>query len=104
MKIRGTTITTPMKPEKVVVKATNLTDEEKAQVRENLGITGSGADIIKDDELSSTSTWSSNKIHATITTNFDNLEGYFSARIGDIDTALDSIIAIQNELIGGEEQ
>lgn len=37
MKIRGNTISTPIKPEKAVVKCQNLTDEEKAQARENIG-------------------------------------------------------------------
>lgn len=38
MKIRGTTITTPMKPESVVVKCKNLTEEEQAQARDNIGL------------------------------------------------------------------
>ena len=38
MKIRGNTIGTPIKPEKNLVKATNLTEDEKAQVRENIGV------------------------------------------------------------------
>ena len=37
MKIRGNTIGTSLKPEKNLTKATNLTDEEKAQARENIG-------------------------------------------------------------------
>ena len=37
MKIRGNTVGTPIKPEKVVVKCQNLTEEEKAQARENIG-------------------------------------------------------------------
>lgn len=37
MKIRGNTIGTPIKPEKNLVKATDLTEEEKAQARENIG-------------------------------------------------------------------
>lgn len=38
MKIRGNTVGTPIKPEKVVVKCQNLTEEEKAQARANFGI------------------------------------------------------------------
>lgn len=37
MKIRGNTIGTPIKPEKNLVKATDLTEEEKAQARANIG-------------------------------------------------------------------
>lgn len=37
MKIRGNTVGTPMKPEKAVVKCENLTEEEKAQARANIG-------------------------------------------------------------------
>ena len=36
-KIRGNVIGTPIKPEKSIVKATDLTDEQKTQVRENIG-------------------------------------------------------------------
>ena len=39
MKIRGNTIGTTIKPEKNLVKATNLTEAEKAQARENIGVT-----------------------------------------------------------------
>lgn len=37
MKIRGNTVGTPLKPEKAVVKCQNLSEEEKAQARENIG-------------------------------------------------------------------
>lgn len=37
MKIRGNVVGTTQKPEKVVVKATDLTEEQKAQARENIG-------------------------------------------------------------------
>lgn len=37
MKIRGNTVGTPIKPEKAVVKCENLTEEEKAQARANIG-------------------------------------------------------------------
>ena len=66
MKIRGNTVGTNMKPEKNLVKATNLTEEEKVMARENIG----AADV---------------------------------KTIGDISTALDNIIAIQEHLIGGGE-
>lgn len=35
--IRGNVIGTPIKPERNIVKATNLTEEEKAQARQNIG-------------------------------------------------------------------
>lgn len=37
MKIRGNTVGTPIKPEKVLVKSENLTGAEKAKARENIG-------------------------------------------------------------------
>ena len=66
MIIRGNTIGTTMKPEKTLVKSTDMTPEEQAQARANIG--AASADVI-----------------------------------GDIETALDAIIAIQNSLIGGDE-
>ena len=39
-KIRGNTVGTTIKPERNLVKATNLTEEEKAQVRDNIGALG----------------------------------------------------------------
>ena len=40
--IRGNTIGTPIKPEKNLVKATALTEEEKAQARANIGAAAVG--------------------------------------------------------------
>lgn len=40
MKIRGNTVGTTLKPEKAIVKCQNLTEVEKAQVRENIGAVG----------------------------------------------------------------
>lgn len=40
MKIRGNVVGTPLKPERNLLKATDLTEQEKAQVRENIGIAG----------------------------------------------------------------
>ena len=37
MKIRGNTVGTTLKPKKVIVKATDLTEEQKAQARYNIG-------------------------------------------------------------------
>lgn len=64
-KIRGTVIGTPIKPEKSLIKAKDLTDEQKAQARVNIGAADASV-------------------------------------IGNIETALDGIIAIQNELMGGD--
>lgn len=41
MKIRGNTVGTTLRPDKVIVKATNLTEKEKAQARANIGVAGS---------------------------------------------------------------
>ena len=38
MKIRGNTVGTTLRPEKAIVKSKNLTEEEKAQARKNLGV------------------------------------------------------------------
>lgn len=65
MKIIGNVVGTTQKPEKVLVKATDLTEDQKAQAQENIGAAS-------------------------------------AAQIGDIETALDAIIAIQNSLIGGD--
>ena len=64
MKIQGNMISTPIKPEKNLLKATDLTPEEQAQARANIG--AASADVI-----------------------------------GDIETALDRIIEIQESLING---
>jgi hypothetical protein len=37
-KIRGSVIATPLKPEKSILKATDLTEEQKAQARANIGV------------------------------------------------------------------
>ena len=50
MKIRGNTIGTTLKPEKNLVKATDLTEEEKAQARANIGAL-SGTAFIEDGVL-----------------------------------------------------
>ena len=66
MKIRGNTIGTPMRPDKaVLVGAEAMTEEQKAQMRENIGAASAES-------------------------------------LGDIESALDTIIAIQEELIGGD--
>lgn len=53
MKIRGNLVGTTQKPEKVLVKATDLTEEQKAQARENI------AACHKDDSRIGTDVWSS---------------------------------------------
>jgi hypothetical protein len=54
---------------------------------------GGGA-IIDDNDVTFDKTWSSSKI-------LDEIMVHVDAAVGDIETALDGIIAIQNELIGG---
>lgn len=61
MKIRGNTVGTPIKPKKVLVKCEDLTEEEKAQARANIGAASiddidTGGSITVDSELSPTST------------------------------------------------
>ena len=43
-RIIGVTVGTSMKPEKALVKASDLTEEQKAQVRANIGVVGTGKD------------------------------------------------------------
>lgn len=38
MKIRGNTVGTTLKPERAIVKCQNLTEEQKAKARENIGV------------------------------------------------------------------
>lgn len=47
MKIRGNTIGTPIKPDKTLVKAQNLTEAEKRQARENIGAWGGDNDYLR---------------------------------------------------------
>ena len=86
MKIRGSVVGTNQKPAKVIVKATDLTEEQKAQARENIG-----AAQIVDGLTTDVTTWSSEYICY-----------FIDSSVGNIDSALDSIIAIQNSLIGGD--
>lgn len=44
MKIRGNTVGTTIAPEKVLVKSENMTPEEQAQARQNIGAMASVAD------------------------------------------------------------
>lgn len=53
---------------------------------------GGSTDVINDAVTSTSTTWSSKKISSE-----------FDKRVGDIDSALDSIIALQIELMGGAE-
>lgn len=53
MKIRGNTVGTPIKPEKVLVKCQNLTEEEKIMARQNIGAGGSLLTVFTDGDTSS---------------------------------------------------
>lgn len=61
MKIRGTTVGTPIKPERVLSKPVTLSEEQKAQARENIG-----ACEINDDQVRMDKTWSSAQISAEL--------------------------------------
>lgn len=61
MKIRGNTVGTTIRPKSVLVKCGDLTKEEQAQVRENLGVSGDAS--INDNAVSTSATWSSEKIN-----------------------------------------
>lgn len=54
MKIRGNTVGTTLKPEKAVVKCQNLTREEKAQARANIGVNDTLTVTINEDVASHT--------------------------------------------------
>lgn len=45
MKIRGITVGTPIKPEKAIVRCDDMTEEEKAVARRNIGAIGNGEEI-----------------------------------------------------------
>ena len=47
MKIRGNTVGTTVKPERVLVKATDLTEEQKAQARANIGV----GDVLTSEDI-----------------------------------------------------
>ena len=61
MKIRGTTVGTSIKPERVLSKPVTLSEEQKAQARENIG-----ACEINDDQVRMDKTWSSAQIQAEL--------------------------------------
>lgn len=142
MKIRGNTIGTPLKPEKNLVKATNLTAEEQAQARANIGadqvfiaeygktsfaemdearaagkllflhtgnnivpmydhVAGSSVSfyrITSSQVINYYRTAKGNWSNKTINLCDERLTG-IESNLGDIESALDTIIAIQEELI-----
>lgn len=51
MKIRGRTVGTTLKPEAALVGATGLTDKQKAQARENIGVVVKYKESTKDDPI-----------------------------------------------------
>lgn len=141
MKIRGTTITTPIKPEAVVVKCQNLTDEQKTQARENIGAVGHGENInLRGQEIHNANAVCigipsvDDGFYMSWETSTENyaVARFYGARgdeatilrgvapgeedwdavtvaqlntvVGDVETALDGIIAIQNSLIGGDAE
>lgn len=146
MKIRGNTVGTNIKPEKILVKATDLTEEEKAQARENIGVKNSSVYHLinesgktvdnpvamlgsymtepKVDDFVLTNTFNlyvvtgvdlvNQRVEVNLLGNLkgdsyvlteqdkEEIANLVSVEMGDIDSALDSIIEIQNSLIGGD--
>ena len=93
-------------PDSVSYTAQDLTSQQKAQARENIG----AADV---DEMADLRRDYDGVIHETagsavrkqindVYNELSNLSQGFDASIGNIETALDSILAIQNQLIGGD--
>lgn len=162
MKIRGNVVGTPLKPERAVVAATNLTPAQQKQARENIGVCdlivtvtngvvshtnsqiyehvqNGGVAYLQYDFLMPLSVTETSATCAYVYDDgiidyfeiydgsFNKAEFYFATseqyydlkqkveglsnisqdhdeQLGDIDTALDSIIAIQNSLIGGDAE
>lgn len=166
MKIRGNTIGTTIKPEKVLVKSENLTEAEKVKARANIGAAsmlvvteGAGgkashnakeifahvqaggmvvfgigfefgselyASFVGGDNVHAHFIFfeahETNDDHVAVGAfsyftidmdgNIDSfgmsvmdavgMQNYITEQVGSIDTALDSILKIQNELIGGD--
>lgn len=135
MKIRGNTVGTPLKPEAALLNCTGLTEEQKAQVRENIGAAESALFVTTDNVHASHNSGeiitalqngrhvilelASGVYAANVSTDqefayFDQLVDNtitrytidphgnvsFANLFGDIETALDAIIAMQEELIG----
>ena len=73
-----------------IASAVIKNEEEIKNLKSN---SGSNVNITIDTEMSDTS---ENPVQNKV------VKGYVDGQIGDIDTALDSIIAIQNSLIGGD--
>ena len=57
MIIRGGTVSTPIKPERNLVKATNLNEEEKAQARDNIGAASKSVEIKVAEQLGAVTTF-----------------------------------------------
>lgn len=66
---------------------------------ENLEVSGGG---ITQDELDQAMLETKEFAEGFTISKFDELTEYVDSKIGDIEEAIDSIIAIQNELIGGD--
>lgn len=94
MKIRGTTIATPIKPEVAVVKCQNLTEEQKAQARANIGAANDAEMVdLRRDYSGNVHETASQAVMTDIDdlhNNLDNLSQEFHSRLGNMETALDS--------------
>lgn len=87
MKIRGNTVGTNIKPERVLEKA-GVTPELAEQVAENTHLVGVALNMC------SGLTSAMDRTEQQVANNTES--------IGNIETALDAILTIQNELIGGD--
>lgn len=76
-----------------LTSATELTDSEKTDIRANIGAAST-------EEFERTAADVSSLIMDV--TNFDSRVSTVEEKIGDIDSALDAILAMHNELIGGD--
>lgn len=94
MKIRGNTIGTPIKPEKNILKATDLTEEEKAQARENIGAAAvgeTGGEVPPTDELVQTVIDALPVYDGSYTDDKENGGSYYTKE--EVDNLIDAAIA-----------
>lgn len=111
--IIGNTLTTPIAMPK---KVSQLENDVGYATKEELAVVENKADLVyavsetanraeniatqaRDDALYAVSEIS--QVESKLNEDISNLSANVDAKIGDIETALDNIIAIQNSLIGG---
>lgn len=89
-KIIGNTVSASQNPVEALLAATNMTEQQQTQARFNIGAAGSAfvGDVYDD-------------LNKKITAN-SNVIAEIENDIGNMDSALDAIIAMQESIIGGE--